>query len=100
MANQNEPVTDTVTTQPGDGRATEFRTVEGGGETRNGQMLLVEAYAAIWLILFAMLWLGFRKQRHLDARIAELERALGKHEEHGHAPGVSPHASGGKASDV
>ncbi len=65
-----------LTTTTADPRATEFRAVEGGGETRSGTVLLVEAYAAIWLILFVMLALGFLKQRRLDARIGDLEKAL------------------------
>jgi hypothetical protein len=65
-----------LTTTSVDPRATEFRAVEGGTETRSGTVLLVEAYAAIWLILFVMLVLGFLKQRRLDARIGELEKVL------------------------
>jgi hypothetical protein len=65
-----------LTTTSADPRATEFRAVEGGTETRSGTVLLVEAYAAIWLILFVMLVLGFLKQRRLDARIGELEKVL------------------------
>ncbi len=67
----------TPTTNPDD-RSTEFRAVEGGGAVHSGTVLLVEAYAAIWLILFAFIWLTFRKQRRLDTRIAELESALTK----------------------
>ena len=68
--------TDTTTTTSVDPRATQFRAVEGGTETRSGTVLLVEAYAAIWLILFGMLLLGHFKQRRIDARIDELEKAL------------------------
>ena len=59
-----------------EGRATEFRAVEGGGEVHSGTVLLVEAYVALWLILFGFIWITFRKQRRLDARIVELENAL------------------------
>lgn len=72
-----QDLTASTQTSPGsDARSTAFRPVEGGGETRSGTVLLVEAYAAIWLILFAMLWLGFRKQRRLDTRLQELERTI------------------------
>lgn len=56
-------------------RATTFQAVEGG-ETRSGEVLLVEAYAALWVILFAWLALMWRKQARLNARIEELDRAL------------------------
>lgn len=62
-------------------RATEFRPIEGGASTHSGTVLLVEAYAAIWVILFAFLWMTFRRQRQLDSRIAELERAIAKRDE-------------------
>jgi hypothetical protein len=37
---------------PAEDRAETFKAVEGG-ETYSGSALLVEAYAAIWLLLFA-----------------------------------------------
>jgi CcmD family protein len=60
----------------GDQRGTEFRTVEGGTESMDGNMLMVEAYAALWLILFAFIFVSWRRQGRIDARIDELERAL------------------------
>lgn len=67
----------TVTTAPSD-RSSEFRAVEGGGEVRSGTVLLVEAYAAMWLIIFAFIFITFRKQQKLDSRIVELETAIQK----------------------
>jgi len=61
------------TTEP---RAAGFRAVENGGETRSGTVLLVEAYAALWLVLFVFIWMSFRKQRAIDARLRDLEIAL------------------------
>jgi len=63
-----------------DDRATEFKAVEGTGEHYNGYTLMVEAYAAIWLIL--MVWLAFlwRKQAALSLRIDGLEGALSRAE--------------------
>ena len=49
---------------------------EGGTEMQSGEKLLVEAYAAIWVILFAMVLLSWRRQRRLDERIASLEAAI------------------------
>ena len=44
-----------------DSRAATFRAVEGGTETHSGTVLLVEAYAAIWLILMGWLLMLWRK---------------------------------------
>ncbi|MBX3260855.1 MAG: CcmD family protein [Labilithrix sp.] len=59
-----------------DDRATEFEAVEGTGEQFSGYTLLVEAYAAIWLILLVWLVFLWRKQADLAARVAGLEGAL------------------------
>jgi len=59
-----------------DGRSTTFQAVEGGGETRSGSTLLVEAYAVLWLILMTWLVLLWRKQASLNARLDGLERAI------------------------
>ena len=37
---------------------------------------MVEAYAVLWLVLFAFIWWSWRGQGRIDARVAELERAL------------------------
>lgn len=57
-------------------RAATFQAVPDGGETRSGSALLVEAYAVLWVILMAWLWLLWRKQATLHARLGELERAI------------------------
>lgn len=59
-----------------DDRSTTFRPVQAGPEMQSGERLLVEAYAAIWVILFALLLLGWRRQKRIDARIAGLEAAV------------------------
>lgn len=59
-------------------RSTAFKAVEGGNEMQSGEALLVEAYAAIWVIVFLFILLGWRRQKELDARIATLDAALGK----------------------
>jgi hypothetical protein len=59
-----------------DDRSTTFRPVQGGEQMQSGERLLVEAYAAIWIVLFALLLLGWRRQRKIDARVANLEVAL------------------------
>jgi CcmD family protein len=52
--------------------------VEGGSELQSGEKLLVEAYAAIWIILFALVLLSWRRQRGLDERMTQLEGAIEK----------------------
>jgi hypothetical protein len=58
-----------------DDRATEFTAVEGG-EHYAGGTLLVEAYAAIWLVMMVWIFLLWRKQATLGERLEGLERAL------------------------
>src|SRR4051794_40614619 len=68
-----------------DDRATEFKAVEGDtGEHFNGYTLMVEAYAAIWLILMAWLLLLWRKQSDLTARVEGLEGAIARAERKAH----------------
>lgn len=60
-----------------DNRATEFQPVDASsGEHYSGSTLLVEAYAAIWLILMAWLVLLWRKQASLSTRLDGLEAAI------------------------
>jgi hypothetical protein len=56
--------------------STEFRPVQGGPELQSGEKLLVEAYAAIWIILFALILLSWRRQRRLDERMGALSAAI------------------------
>jgi CcmD family protein len=58
-------------------RDTQFHAIEGGSsEVASGSTLLVEAYAAIWVILLAFLLVSWRRQSKLDAKMTELERAI------------------------
>ncbi len=72
------PRTPPASTAGADDRSTSFRPVEGGGELQSGEKLLVEAYAAIWVILFALVFLSWRRQRGLDDRMNGLEAAIEK----------------------
>ena len=69
---------DSTSARQGDpaGRGSEFQAVDGGGETMNGNTLMVEAYAFLWVVLFAFIWWSWRIQGRIDARVAELERSL------------------------
>lgn len=63
---------------PGD-RATTFQAVQGNGtEEYSGGVLLVTAYAVLWVIMFAWVALVWRKQRTLDSRLADLEGVIQK----------------------
>jgi hypothetical protein len=64
-----------------DDRATDFKAVEGDtGEHFSGYSLMVEAYAAIWLVLMGWLVLLWRKQADLTSRVAGLEGAIARAE--------------------
>jgi hypothetical protein len=58
-------------------RSTEFKAVDGG-QTRDGGMLMVEAYAVLWIILMAWIFFLWRKQGTLNSRLDDLERAIDK----------------------
>ncbi|MFO7179348.1 MAG: CcmD family protein [Pseudomonadota bacterium] len=66
----------TQTTTPSE-RSTEFAPVEGGPETTSAEALLVAAYLLMWAILLTFVLLSWLRQKRLDRRVAELERALG-----------------------
>lgn len=59
-----------------EGRSTEFVAVQGGPETTSAATLMVVAYVAMWGLVFAFLVQGFRRQRRIDQRLNELDRAL------------------------
>jgi hypothetical protein len=52
--------------------------VQGGPELQSGEKLLVEAYSAIWIILFVLVLLSWRRQRRLDERMVALSAAIEK----------------------
>ena len=68
------PATSKGNETPSD-RATTFQAVEGG-EVHNGTVLVVEAYAFIWLALLGFVLLQWKKQATLHARIDDLERVV------------------------
>jgi hypothetical protein len=67
-----------ATPQSADGRSTTFQPVTGEQEHYSGEALLVSAYAVLWVILFAWVALGWRRQSTLDARLDDLEREIEK----------------------
>lgn len=75
-AQTSTPSASPTTTTSADDRATSFRAVQGGNEMQSGERLLVEAYAVIWLVLFGLVLLSWRRQRKIDDRVSSLEGAL------------------------
>jgi CcmD family protein len=59
-----------------DSRSTEFVAVEGGAETTSATVLMTVAYSAMWALVFGFLILSFRRQRRIEQRLGELDRAL------------------------
>lgn len=55
---------------------TEFRPVDGGGETKSGEALLVASYAVIWVLVLAFVASVWRRSRAFEARVERLEQAL------------------------
>jgi hypothetical protein len=62
--------------QAQENRSTTFQPAPGGGETRSGELLLVEAYAILWVLALAFVFGSMRKQARLEARLAELASDL------------------------
>jgi hypothetical protein len=64
-----------------DDRATEYKAADTAAEHYNGFTLMVEAYAAIWLVMMIWFFFIWRKQADLTARINGLEDALTRAEQ-------------------
>ena len=58
-------------------RAQEFRPVEGNTESTSAEAMLVAAYLVMWALLIVFVGLGWRRQARVEARIGELEKAVG-----------------------
>lgn len=57
-------------------RSQEFVPVEGSQETSSAGGLLVAAYALMWVLVFAFIWLTSKRLKNMSGRIEELESAL------------------------
>ncbi|MEM1030423.1 MAG: CcmD family protein [Myxococcota bacterium] len=74
------PTTTTTTTStpaavpvPSSGEGATFeRVASDAPEIASGEVLLVQAYAAFWILAMALVALSFRKQRNLDLRVRQL----------------------------
>jgi len=65
------------TEEPTTGRGTTFKPVQGG-ESTSGEVLLIEAYAAMWLVVFVLIVLSWSRQKGIERRIASLREAIDK----------------------
>lgn len=63
---------------PSSDRATEFVAVDAGTEQYSGEKLLVAAYALVWAVLMAWVFLLWRKQQRLGQQLDDLERAIAR----------------------
>ena len=60
-------------------RSTSFEAAQGSQpEHYNGEVLLVTAYAIVWVLVLAWVALLWRKQSALFARVTDLEREIEK----------------------
>ena len=59
-----------------DDRATSFQSSEGAHETRSGELLMIEAYAVLWLLIFGFLAMQWRAHGRLEAKLADLEARI------------------------
>jgi CcmD family protein len=57
-------------------RSTEFVAVQGGQETTSAESLLVIAYLVMWALLLGFIFMTWRRQSRIEARIGELDREL------------------------
>ena len=73
---QAQPESAPATLSDPSSRSTEFVAVQGGGETTSAASLLIAAYLLMWGLLFAFVFLSWRRQARVETRISELEKAI------------------------
>lgn len=57
-------------------RSQEFVPTEGSRQTTSAELILVLAYACFWVLVFGFVYQTYRRQKHVEARLGALERAL------------------------
>jgi hypothetical protein len=57
-------------------RSTEFVAVTGGAETSSAEVLLTTAYALMWIAVFVFIFLTWKKQNQIAAKLGELDQKL------------------------
>jgi hypothetical protein len=66
-----------ASTESPDERATTFQAVQGPqAEHYSGEVLLVSAYAILWVLLLAWVAMIWRKESAVSVRVRELEKVL------------------------
>lgn len=70
------PSASAVTPEPVGEREQGFKPHPGGADLQSGELLLIEAYAAIWLMAFLLILHTWRKQRQLASRLDQLEQDI------------------------
>ena len=64
-------------------RSTQFVATTGGEESTSAEAMLVVAYLAMWLLVFAFVAISFRKLNRLGDRIDSLRSSASKPSERG-----------------
>lgn len=83
--------------QPSD-RGQAFEPVQGG-DTTSGEVLLIEAYAAMWLVALVLVLMSWSRQKGIEQRIASLRGAIDKvRADVERAPQPAKSESGGSAA--
>ena len=77
MAGQSTAPSAATSTPTGAGERDQgFKPHPGGADLQSGELLLIEAYAAIWLVAFVLILHTWRKQRQLSARLDQLQQDI------------------------
>jgi CcmD family protein len=77
MIDQPQAAAPTTGGTSADDRATTFQAVSGNeAQHYSGEVLLVTAYALVWIVLLGWVAFVWRRQRALEARLVDLERVL------------------------
>ncbi len=53
-----------------------FNAVDDQTQMQSGEALLIEAYIAIWVLLFGFIFVAWRRTRRVEDKIADLEKAI------------------------
>lgn len=53
-----------------------YNAVENKPEMQSGEALLIEAYIAIWVLLFGFIFVAWRRTRRVEDKVADLEKAI------------------------
>ncbi|MBN2191225.1 MAG: CcmD family protein [Polyangiaceae bacterium] len=67
---------DGATVALAEARSTAFVAIQDAADSSSATVPLVVAYVLMWVLVFAFVWLSFRRLASLDARLRDLEGRL------------------------